>query len=62
MKRFLISAYYSDWVIAGSKEEAVDIVSDRIIDGDIKMREWDINVQEMDEDYTEVEIDQRKVS
>ena len=49
MKRFLVSAYYSDWIIAGSEDEAIDELAHRIAAGLIKRHEWEINVEEDDE-------------
>lgn len=49
MKRYLISAYYSDWVIAGSEDEAIEIISHRVLAGLIKRHEWEVNAQESDD-------------
>ena len=51
MKRFLVSAYYSDWIIAGSGDEAISELSHRISAGNIKRHEWEISLQEDDEVY-----------
>lgn len=51
MKRFLVSAYYSDWIIAGSEGEAIDELAHRIATGLIRRHEWEIIVNEGDEQY-----------
>lgn len=51
MKRFLVSAYYSDWIIAGSGDEAIDELAHRIAAGLIKRHEWELELQEDDEQY-----------
>jgi|GEM_PF-4425591 len=48
-KRYLISAYYSDWVIADSEDEAIEIISHRVLTGLIKRHEWEVNAQEWDD-------------
>jgi hypothetical protein len=46
-KRYLISAYYSDWIEAESQDEAMDTMQHRI--HDLKRHEWEITCQESDE-------------
>lgn len=51
MRRYLVSAYYSDWIIAGSEDEAIAEITHRVIAGLIKRHEWEIDLQEDDEQY-----------
>lgn len=51
MKRFLVSAYYSDWIFAGSEEEAIEELGYRVVAGLIKKHEWEIDVHEEDAQY-----------
>jgi hypothetical protein len=51
MKRYLVSIHYSDWIIAGSENEAISEGWDRIIAGLIKTHEWEVNIEDEDEEY-----------
>jgi len=42
-------AYYSDWIIAGSEDEAIEIISHRVLAGLIKRHEWEVNAEENDD-------------
>jgi hypothetical protein len=46
LRRFLISAYFSDFIEAYDEEAAVSEMADRISGSDIKMHEWEIVMQE----------------
>lgn len=45
-RRYLVSAYYSDWIEAASEDEARIILEDALIDDQIKPREFIIEVQD----------------
>ena len=46
-RRYLVSAYYSDWVEANSPNEAETIFTDRL--PDVKVRDYIVEVQEDDD-------------
>lgn len=43
-RRYLITVYYSDWIEAESKDEALDAMHERI--HDLKRHEWEINCED----------------
>lgn len=47
MQRYLVSAYYSDWVEAKDGQEAIDKMTDFLIK-EIKIREFEIAVEDED--------------
>jgi len=47
-KRYLISAYWSEWITAATRQQALNIVEDMLLGSDIKVRDFEIICQEED--------------
>lgn len=47
-KRYLISAYYSDWIVADSQVDAMDQMYEKL--QDLRRQEWDITAQDEDDE------------
>ena len=48
-RRYLVSAYYADWIEAASVDEARTVLEDALVEGGIKPREFIIAVQDEDD-------------
>lgn len=49
MKSYYVSVFYSDLIDAGSKDEAIEKMYERISDGLIKRYEWEFDTDESDD-------------
>ena len=48
-RRYLVSAYYSDWIEAASVDEARAVLEDALIEDRIKLRDFIFEVQDEDD-------------
>ena len=49
MKRYLVSAYYSDWVEGEDEQQAIDKMTD-FPAAEIKIREFEVTAEESDDE------------
>lgn len=54
-RRYLVSAYYSDWIEAASIDEARTVLKDALIEDHIKLRDFIFEVQDEDDPIGDAE-------
>lgn len=48
-QRHLVTAYYSEWLNADSREEALDQLREKVVGGELSTSDWEFQWQETDD-------------